>query len=270
MTEKAAHRVREGKRYRLGRIFGADGRALILPVDHGMMMGRIPGLEDPVAMVRRLLPLGCDGFLMSQGVMERTVDLFLHRSAPSRLMTLDTFWRSPGEAISGAGLVSSVHVAARLGADCVKLLMVWNVSSRERQSTLERVAQVVTQAADYDMPVMVEPVLLGEERDERTSAAEGDAARVAMELGADIIKIGYPGLALLTRWVEELGVPLVILGGPRSQEPAQVVALAQEALAAGAAGLVIGRNVWQRDPQETSALVRSLREVVHGAAVSAG
>ena len=46
-----------GKSYRLGRIFADDGRTVILPVDHGTMLGRVAGLEDPVGLIRSFLPL---------------------------------------------------------------------------------------------------------------------------------------------------------------------------------------------------------------------
>jgi FGGY family of carbohydrate kinases, C-terminal domain len=82
-----------GKSYRLGRIFAGDGRTVILPVDHGTMLGRVAGLEDPVALIEAFLLLGCDGLLLWSGVAARTASLFATRSAPSRLLTIDTYWR---------------------------------------------------------------------------------------------------------------------------------------------------------------------------------
>ena len=96
-----------GKTYRMGRIFGADGRTLILPVDHGLTLGRIEGLEDPVARVDGLLDLPCDGLLMAPGLTRLTADRFARRDAPARLLTLDTFFRRPGETAAGAGLAGS-------------------------------------------------------------------------------------------------------------------------------------------------------------------
>jgi class I fructose-bisphosphate aldolase len=64
-------------------------------------------------------------------------------------------------------------------------------------------------------------------------------------------------------------VPLVILGGPRSGEADAVLDLAREALASGARGLVIGRNVWQRPPEVTRRLMRELNEIVHQPGVPA-
>ncbi len=256
--------MREGKRYRFGRLFGPDGRALILPVDHGLTLGRIAGLEDPVALLTELLPLGFDGVLMSPGLTRRTAPLFAARGAPSRVFTLDTFFRDTGETAPGSGLVGAVADAARLGVDAVKLFMAWDVSSAERQATVSRIATVVAEAETYDLPVMVEPIVVGSPRSAAVSAVEGDAARVAGELGADIIKVGYPGPELMAAWVAELGVPVVILGGPRSGDAQDVLTLAAEAIRCGARGIVIGRNVWQREREVTRGLLQSLNSIAHG------
>ena len=256
-------RVGAGKTYRMGRIFGADGRTLVLPVDHGLTLGRVEALEDPVARVDGLLDLPCDGLLMAPGLTRHTADRFAHRGAPARLLTLDTFFREPGEAAAGTGLAASVEQGARLGVDCVKVFMAWNVPSVERAATLARIAEVIARAEGYDLPVMVEPIGVGAPRDEATIAMEGDAARIAMEVGADIIKVAYPGPDLMSAWSAELRVPLVILGGPSSGEAEAVLTLAQEAIGHGARGVVIGRNVWQRPPDVTRHLLRRLHEIVH-------
>jgi fructose-bisphosphate aldolase, class I len=255
--------VEAGRRYRMGRIFGADGRTLVLPVDHGLTLGRVEGLEHPVERIDGLLDLPCDGLLMTPGLVRATVDRFARRGAPARLLTLDTFFRGPAEAAAGAGLAGSVEQAARLGVDCVKLFMAWNVTGPERAATLARIAGVIRRAQDFDLPVMVEPIAAGAPRTAGTIALEGDAARAAMEVGADIIKVAYPGPELMAAWSAELPVPLVILGGPRSGAPEQVLDLAGEAVANGAKGMVIGRNVWQRPPQVTRELMRRLHAIVH-------
>lgn len=252
-----------GKAYRMGRIFGADGRTLVLPVDHGLTLGRVEGLEDPIARVEGLLDLPCDGLLMAPGMTRHTADLFARRDAPARLLTLDTFFREEGDTAAGADLAAPVELAARLGVDAVKLFMAWNVPNVERAATVARIAQVVALAEQYEMPVMVEPIAIGAPREPESIALEGDAARIAWESGADIVKIAYPGAELMASWAAELRVPLVILGGPRSGEAGAVLDLAREALASGARGLVIGRNVWQRPPEVTRDLMRELAGIVH-------
>ena len=84
-------------------------------------------------------------------------------------------------------------------------------------------------------------------------------------MGADIIKVAYPGPELMAAWSAELRIPLVILGGPRTGEADAVLTLAEEAVEHGARGIVIGRNVWQRPPDVTRRLMARLNEIVHGA-----
>jgi fructose-bisphosphate aldolase, class I len=254
-----------GLTYRLGRIFGRDGRAMILPVDHGLMLGRVRGLEDPRAMVQAAATAGCDGLLMSPGLARASADIFADRHAPARLLTIDTLL-SDGEADPGAAaVVASVRQAAEVGADAVKLLMAWDVPAADRTATARRIAAVVEEAGTWGIPVMAEPIALRMPRGEEAVQLELHAARIAMELGAHIIKIAYPGdPSVMKSLASELGVPIVILGGPRVSTAADLVRMVDEAMTSGSSGIVIGRQVWQREDSERMAVMNALVEVVHG------
>jgi class I fructose-bisphosphate aldolase len=254
-----------GLTYRMGRIFGRDGRAMVLPVDHGLMLGRVPGLEDPRALVQAAADAGCDGLLMSLGLARATAETFAGRGAPARLLTLDTLLRDSDEDAGTATALVSVRQAAALGADAVKLLMAWDVPSAEQVATTRRIAAVVEEAARWEIPVMVEPTALRMPRSEQAVELELHGARIAMELGADIIKMAYPGSAsVMASLKAELALPIVILGGPRLSTAADLIRLVDEAMRAGASGIVIGRQVWQREPRERLAVMKALVEVVHG------
>lgn len=253
-----------GMTYRLGRVFGPDGRAMILPVDHGLMLGRVTGLEQPASLVAEAAGAGCDGLLLSAGLARATAATFAARGAPARLMTLDTTMGSGGDP-GHATLIASVEQAVRLGSDSVKILMPWDTPDAARTATCRRIAAVVGEAERWQLPVMVEPIALSTPRGEDAVATELHGARTAMELGADIIKIAYPGSAqVMKSLTSELGLPVVILGGPKSSAAADVVRLVGEAMSAGAAGIVIGRQIWQREPAERQALMRVLVHLVHG------
>lgn len=254
-----------GLTYRMGRIFGPDGRAMVLPVDHGLMLGRVPGLDDPRGLVQAAADVGCDGLLMSLGLARATAGIFAGRGAPARLLTLDNLLRSDDEDPGTGVAVVSVRQAATLGADAVKLLMAWDVPSAQRAATTRRIAAVVEEAARWEMPVMVEPTTLRMPRGEQAVELEADAARIAMELGAGIIKMAYPGNpGILRSLTAELGLPIVILGGPRTSTAADLVHVVDEAVSAGASGIVIGRQVWQREATERLAVMRALIGVIHG------
>jgi class I fructose-bisphosphate aldolase len=254
--------VSAGKLYRLGRIFGEDGRTVVLPVDHGTMLGRVQGLEDPVGLLERFLPLGCDGFLLGPGLAARTAPLFATRTAPARLLTIDTYWRGPtsGEHV----LTTSLAHAAALGVDAVKVLMPWDVPPGERAARAELLGSVITAAEPFGLPVMVEPICLASPRPENATQIEADGCRMAAELGADIIKVMAPDdPAVLHDWCHELGVPVVILGGPAAGTPEDLCKMVEGAIGAGARGIVIGRRVWQRPIEQATALLGRLAEIVH-------
>jgi class I fructose-bisphosphate aldolase len=251
-----------GKQYRMGRIFGEDGRTVVLPLDHGLMLGRVSGLEDPVELLKQFFRLPCDGFLLGPGVTRRTAGLFGRRDAPARLLTLDTYWR--GSQAGKSVLTSSIASAAALGIDGVKLLMPWDVPPTERAALSSLIGGVVGVAEVHGLPVMVEPICLGTLRREDAIAIEADGCRMAAELGADIIKVAYPDDAqLLAQWCSELGLPVVILGGPGRGTAKDLCAMVDDAMGAGARGITIGRRVWQRPIDEATKLLGELAAIVH-------
>jgi len=251
-----------GKACRLGRLFGTDGRTVILPVDHGTMLGRVPGLEDPVATLERFLPLGCDGFLLGPGVAVKTAGLFANRSVPARLLAIDTYWRSATKARHV--LMTTLAMAAMLGVDGVKVLMPWDVEPEERAACAALIGEVVTGAEEHGLPVMVEPVCLAAPRPAGAVAIEADGCRMAAELGADIIKVMYPDdPGTLEAWCTELRVPVVVLGGPATGTAEDLCDMVEAAVGAGARGITIGRRIWQRPIGEAIELLARLTEIVH-------
>jgi class I fructose-bisphosphate aldolase len=253
-----------GKQYRMGRIFGSDGRTVVLPLDHGSMLGRLEGLEDPLSALTSFAGLRCDGFLVGPGVASLSAPVFAHRGAAARLLTIDSYWRSGGAGTSA--MISSVTAAAALGADAVKVLMPWNVPAVDRAPVVSLLRSVIEAAAPLGMPVMAEPVAYEMERGPEAVKIEADGCRVAMELGADILKVAYPGdPGTLEQWGYELHLPLVMLGGPKSGTTDELLAMVSDAMKAGASGIVIGRRVWQRPMEEAAALLEQLYGIVHSA-----
>ncbi|MGA2385788.1 MAG: fructose-bisphosphate aldolase, partial [Candidatus Bathyarchaeia archaeon] len=91
------------------------------------------------------------------------------------------------------------------------------------------------------------------------------AARIGAELGADIIKANFTGSTeTFKAVVESCPVPVVIAGGPKCKTSAEILQTTHEALLAGAAGLSIGRNVFQHETP--TLMVKALAAIVHGGA----
>ncbi len=115
------------------------------------------------------------------------------------------------------------------------------------------------------MPVMVEPVFLNVARSPEIVEAELEVARVAYDLGADIIKITFPGPEATAKLVAELDIPVVVAGGPLSGDATSTLKDVTEAIQAGAQGVVVGRKVWQRPADETSWLIAEMAKATRSA-----
>lgn len=89
------------------------------------------------------------------------------------------------------------------------------------------------------------------------------AARLAAELGADLVKVSFPGTReAMMEVVEGCFIPVLVAGGERHASDSRVVELAAQALEGGAAGICMGRNIFQCP--EPARLLRELSAVVHG------
>ena len=169
-------------------------------------------------MINRLIEQRATGFMMSPGLVKQTQVEMGQASHLSRVMAVDGFYELTNASEGLGTLLATVEDAVRLGVDCVKMLMPWNVSTQEKMKLVERMGKIVSDAGRWQMPVMIEPVLLGDPRSPQVVAAEFEVSRIAYDVGADIIKIAFPGADTTAKLVQELKVPLVIAGGPDDRQ----------------------------------------------------
>jgi fructose-bisphosphate aldolase, class I len=238
----------------LGRLLGSDrGFSIIVAMDQGVG-GVNKGFEDPVATVANVIAANPDGVLLTAGLARRSASLFAHRGAPGLVMAMDqAIHRDPhgaGPAVAHAPGFS-VEEAMRLGADAVKTMLIMGGDSRADQlQNMAYLAKAGEQCRHWELPLMIEPYLWGVEipSDPRGRAeVAADAARIAVELGADLIKVEYSGdFDIFAELVRTSPVPVVVLGGPKRSTQREVVANVIAAMNAGAAGITMGRNIWQQ------------------------
>lgn len=244
--------------YRLNRVFRPDRAALVVPIDHGLVWGRVPALEAPAQVMKRFLTEDVTGFMVSTGIVKATEVEMAQHPAMARILAIDAFWPTSAPDTGTGTLVASVEDAVRLGVDCVKMLLPWNVTDAEKILYCNRIGTVVSAAARWDIPVMVEPVFLAAPRTPEIITAEMEVARVAYDLGADIIKITFPGPDATAKLCAELDIPIVVAGGPLSGDARSTLKDITDSIAAGAQGVVVGRKVWQRPAEETSWLIAEI------------
>lgn len=245
--------------YRMRRVLPSNRVAIIMPVDHGLIFDRIPGLETPSAPFAAWGNNDVTGFMMTPGQVKQSARFFAEHPHLTRVLTIDTYYDYREMDGKGAhGLIATIEDAVRLGVDAVKMLFPWNMSNAERVAMCERVGKVVTECEKWEIPLVLEPVLIGAPRSEEVIVAEEKIARIAYDLGAHIIKIAFPGEERTKRLVEELKVPLVIAGGPLAGDPSQTVDAVAQTIRAGARGVIVGRNIWQRERQMAEQVLRDI------------
>ena len=100
--------------------------------------------------------------------------------------------------------------------------------------------------------------------DSKEPTAIAHAARVAAELGADIVKVSYTGsVESFTTVVEGCPVPVVVAGGAKG-DTQTILASISECIQAGAAGISCGRNIFQHE--DIVGILKSMQRIVHGPA----
>jgi class I fructose-bisphosphate aldolase len=247
--------------YRMNRVFREDRAALIVPIDHGLVWGRVPSLEAPVTVMRRFINQDITGFMVSTGIVKQSEVDMAKAPALARVLAIDAFWPTSAPATGTGELVASVEDAVRLGVDCVKLLLPWNVNDVEKVQYCKRIGRVVSEASKWNIPVMVEPVFLNSPRSPEIIEAELEVARVGYDLGADIIKITFPGPDATAKLCAELDIPIVVAGGPLSGDSASTLKDIKNALSAGAQGVVVGRKIWQRPHDEATRMIGEIARI---------
>jgi class I fructose-bisphosphate aldolase len=259
-----------GKTVRLGRVFNRESRrSVIVAADHGIG-GAPTGLEHFGAALAPIVDAGPDALILTPGGARQAAGLLAARGAPALMVAVDAACGAtlPGGSARGETyrIHTTVEEALRLGADALKILLIFGRESLEAHTeNLLQVARVAHACEAWGVPLLVEPVVWGRaasDEERRSPKVLRHICRIGVELGADVLKVPYPGDPETFRSiVAEIPVPVVILGGPRMESPRDVLTVAAGAVTAGAAGLAFGRNIFQApDPP---ALIRALRRVVH-------
>lgn len=257
-----------GKALRLGRLFRKEsGRSVIVAVDHGRG-GEPEGLEDLGSVLEAVVEAGADALLLGPGAFTRYHRLLAGTGVGVVIavdMRFTGTYRGGGYMGEAHHAVLNLEACAAMGVDAAKVLYVFgqeDVQSHARNARF--IADLVSQSWRWGVPVMVETVLWGPKVRERQTDGEllRHAARAGWEIGADLLKMALPGdRQVFASITARSPVPILVLGGPSTERAISVFEMAQEACAAGASGIVFGRNVWQH--HNPAAMVRGLCAVVH-------
>ena len=244
---------------RLRRIFGPDGRTVIVALDHGLIDGPCPGFEHPAETISAVVAGGPDAVLTSYGI---AVNFAAELSGVGLILRSDGSESNLGSPSKGSvGQFFGAGDALRVGADALAVTAL--PGSDSESDTLHNLARTIGEAHSRGLPVMAEMVPGGFDAPPglRSADSVAAAARLGAELGADFIKAPY--CEDFASVASSTFVPVVILGGSKGSEAATLANI-RAAVDAGAAGVAMGRNVFQ-SPNPT-AMARAVVAVVHAGA----
>ena len=277
-----------GKKARLHRIihqFGLkNGTALFLPYDQGLEHGprdffENPAAGDPKYIVKLAVEGGFNGVALQIGTAEKF--FWDYAGEVPLILKLNGRTEIPPAGAPRSPLNASVADAVRLGADAVGYTLY--VGSEQQEADFEALARVRQDAHGSGLPLIVWSYPRGKAVDAKGGKdsfyAVDYAARTAAELGADIVKVNFPkggsvdGVpkAYAQQVADQEAVnqvvasavrtPVLLSGGEKGGDE-EVLDKARMAMEAGALGLIFGRNIWQREHDESLRFVARLRELL--------
>ena len=247
-----------GKDIRMERIMNRNTKkTVIVPMDHGVTNGPISGLIDMGQTVNLVADGGANAVIGHVGLAlyghrqgGRDIGLILHLSASTSLGP------DPNEKV----LVNSVQNALKMGADAVSMHV--NIGAESEAKMLTDLGAVAVECMEWGMPLLAMMYPRGKRiKDDHDVEYVKLAARVAAELGADIVKTVYTGDPDSFREVTRgCPVPVVVAGGSKTDDRI-TLELIEGAMEGGAAGISIGRNAFQHTAPDR--FVRAAACIVH-------
>ncbi len=243
------------------------GRGVWIPIDHGASDYPNPGLHDLEVLIKQLIQAGVDVILAQKGVVghyahlcEGTkTNMVIHYSVSTRHGGTDSDNKvmvgAADETLSRGGIGVSSQV---------------NMGSLHEAVMVERMGELNRQAHLLDLPAFGMVYARGP----NLNPVEGDptngqahAVRLAFELGCDAAKTTWTGdAASFSMVTSAVPIPVLVAGGPASGDASTILEMVEQALAAGASGVCMGRQVFAHPNPE--AMATALVMMVHNGATA--
>jgi fructose-bisphosphate aldolase, class I len=278
-----------GKRTRLKRLLyhhgPGGGTLLILPIDQGLEHGPIDFFDNPQSLDPQYqFELAEEGkfsaIALHIGLAEKYFSAYA--GEVPLILKLNGKTSIPPDTQAFSALTGTVEDAVRLGADAVGYTVY--VGSPAQDRDFEQFRGVRREAERLGMPVIVWAYPRGEavakKGGKESLYAIDYAARAALELGADIVKLNYPVRsekdrdspapynsldltpeAAFQKVVESAGRALVLVSGGEKVGDAELLTKVRMSMDAGATGIIFGRNMWQRPRAEALRMTRELHAI---------
>lgn len=279
-----------GKRVRLHRLMyehgPGNGKLLILPIDQGIEHGPLnffpnPDSKHPTYMYELARQGGYSAIALHYGLASK----YLRNYAGDVPLILKINGKTniPGDDMALSTLTATVEDAVRLGADAVGYTLY--VGSPRQDEDFLQLSEVRGECDRFGMPLIIWSYPRGSAinaKGGRDSFYAVDyAARLAMELGADIVKLNFPKpsekdkdapppynelrldeVDTFKQVVQSAGRSFVLVSGGSKISDEDLLHKVHWCMEAGATGLIFGRNMWQRPLDEALALTEKVKAII--------
>jgi len=278
-----------GKRARLHRMlyeYGpGNGTLLLLPIDQGMEHGPVdffdnPDSIDPEYEYRLALEGNYSGIALHYGLAAKYFTKYAGKVP--LLLKINGKTNVPSDDDPFSPLTGSVEDAVRLGADAVGYTLY--VGSPSQAADIKQLTEVRHDCERFGMPLVVWSYPRGKAIKDKGGQdslyAVDYAARMACEMGADIVKLNVPKVdanekepkpyntlkvdeaEAVRKIVKSAGRTLVLISGGSKMGDDDLLHKAQLAMDAGVTGLIFGRNLWQRKHEDALAITGRIHEML--------
>lgn len=230
-----------GKKIRLAQLFQHNS-TFIVPMDHSVTNGPIQGLKDYITTIRNIKEAGTDAIILHKGLLKRIAEN-TDLASFSYIMHLSASigW---DKGCLNKVLVSDVEEAVKMGAIGVSMQV--NLNNEYSSKMLSDLGQVSRMCDEWGMPLIVMMyVQFGLDKIDYSRIIH--AARIAEELGADVVKIPFLGYKNLESLVDVTTIPVLISGGQKMEKFQDLLSQIDHCMRIGISGVAIGRNVFQRE-----------------------
>jgi len=240
-----------GMKNRLSRIFRPEsGRTVMLAIDHGYFQGPTTGLERIDLGIVPIAPYA-DALMLTRGILRSTIPA-THRGG---IVMRASGGPSILKELSNERVAVDMEDAARMNVNAVAVQVF--VGGEYETQSIANMTALVDAGYRYGIPVLG-VTAVGKELT-RDARYLGLATRICAELGAQVVKTYYvsEGFEKVTAGCP---VPIVMAGGKKLPE-LEALEMAYRAVQEGAAGVDMGRNIFQSD--SPTAMIQAVAKVVH-------
>ena len=247
-----------GKRLRIRRLIDPEtGSFLMVPMDHGYSIGPATGLIDLNSTVKKVFEGGASAVIVHKGML-RTVASALPSSKGVMIHVSGSTSLSP--LAHKKIMTGSVNEIVTMGADGISAHI--NLGADDDYEMLGDLANISENAYTYGMPLLAMMYVRNSQGLEtNTPDAIAHAARVAEELGCDIVKVNATANGdKFDEVTQGIRIPVIIAGGSKKGDFKGFLKTIENCILHGAAGVSIGRNVFQADDPATA--MKKIKETV--------